>query len=49
MDKDYKKLLEEYLNKSKSFEKDIDLVLDKKHTKIVRNVAKEVVIDKTNN
>ena len=37
MDKDYQILLEEYLNKSKSFEKDIDLVLDKKHTQIVNN------------
>lgn len=31
------KLLEEFLNKSKSFEKDIDLELDDKHIKIVNN------------
>ncbi len=37
MDKDYQKLLEEFLNKSKSFEKDVDLKIDKKHKKIVNN------------
>jgi hypothetical protein len=42
MDRDYEKLLEEYLNKSKSFEKDIDLALDKKHTQIV-NTANTLI------
>ena len=37
MDKDYQKLLEEFLNKSKFFEKDIDLKIDSKHSKIVNS------------
>lgn len=37
MNKDYQILIEEFLNKSKTFEKDIELELDSKHKKIVKN------------
>lgn len=42
----YLKLLEEFLNKSETFKKDIDLELDSKHFKIVSSANKLIKTNK---